>query len=67
MSFFLDVYREGFKLPDGTIVDPADDAKMAGIGSASGDTRGRDRLLSAVYLGDVSTVDGLLQEEESVS
>jgi hypothetical protein len=55
-------------MPDGTIVDPADDNRHARMGDEETlrESRGRDRLLTALYLGDVSTVDGLLQEEESV-
>lgn len=57
---------EGFVMPDGSIVHPANDAKAQADSSSPRDSRGRDRLLSAVYLGDASTVDALLSEEESV-
>jgi hypothetical protein len=58
--------REGYVMPDGSRVDPANDHKYQADSSEPRETRGRDRLLTAVYLADVSTVDGLLEEEESV-
>lgn len=58
--------REGYVMPDGSRVDPANDHKYQADSSEPRETWGRDRLLTAVYLADVSTVDGLLEEEESV-
>ena len=44
-------------------MDPSEDWKAQ---VNSGGNQGRDRLLSAVYLADVATVNDLLAEEESV-